>query len=207
MFNETPATLIHQIGPNALIQTVRALQEDCGERVAHDLLSTLDEIALLVRNPTHMVDEARFIRLVNGIATQRGKAVCERVLRRSGGYVGDYILENRIPSFFQRLLGWLPRRISLRVLLMAISRHAWTFVGSGDFRFQYEDSMILRIACGSTHNDAVASFYEGAFERLIQALIDPGARVARLPSQQAGSLVFRYVVQIPHYDEAQFQIH
>ena len=46
---------------------------------------------------------------------------------------GDYLLAHRIPKPVQALLKRLPAPLAARVLLAAITRHAWTFAGSGRF--------------------------------------------------------------------------
>ncbi|NJN66889.1 MAG: bacteriochlorophyll 4-vinyl reductase [Chloroflexaceae bacterium] len=173
-----------RIGPNALIQTVEALKETYGLARTTDLLCEGGFPSLVDFMPAEMVDEQEFLMLIHALTTQLGSEPTRAILRRSGQRTGDYVLRYRIPSLFQQLVRWrrLPRHWSLWLLLLAIRQSAWTFVGSGVFRFSLGKEKEARILIvNRAPNPAippeVCSFYGGTFERLVQALIDAHMQV------------------------------
>jgi divinyl protochlorophyllide a 8-vinyl-reductase len=161
------------IGPNAIIQTVRALNDLHGAPAAARLLIASGQGHLIDHAPTTMVDEADFHTLVHALVVQSGSSATSRVLQIAGQHTADYLLAHRIPRPFQRLVRLLPRRAGLWLLLKAISFHAWTFVGSGQFRFAVAGHPAIHVVV--THPTAypVVHFYGGTFGHLLRVLIDP----------------------------------
>lgn len=177
-----------RIGPNALIQTVEALKETYGLARTTDLLHEGGYPHLIDYMPAEMVDEQEFLMLIQALTTQLGSEQAASILKRSGQRTGDYVLRYRIPPLFQRLVRWrgLPRGWGLWLLLAAIRQSAWTFVGSGEFRFSTaKESRILIVNRSPTVAipPEVCHFYGGTFERLVQVLIDARRQVHRLSEQ------------------------
>jgi divinyl protochlorophyllide a 8-vinyl-reductase len=160
------------MGPNAIIQTVYALRAHYGAAAADTLLTQHEHAHLVQELPSEMIDEADFHRLVQMLVVQTGSSEAGVILREAGQRTAHYLLQHRIPWLFQRLVRILPRRVGLWLLLWAISKHAWTFVGSGQFRFvvNHEPSIYLAISYPSV--ETVAHFYGGTFSVLVQTLID-----------------------------------
>jgi divinyl protochlorophyllide a 8-vinyl-reductase len=180
------------IGPNALIQTAAALYELEGES-ASAVLQAAGEPLVREHPPEDMVDERRFSALVTTLVRQLGEARAERVLTRSGSHTADYLIANRIPQPFQWLVRRLPRDLGLRLLLGAIASHAWTFAGSGHFRYELhgDGDVSLEIedcpACrGLVTQQPVCGFYAGTFERLFRRLVDDRLRVREAGCQACG---------------------
>lgn len=186
----TPA----RIGPNALIQTVRALQEICGLAQATAILEQGQQAHLIDYTPTEMVPEADFHALVLLLTKHLGVEQATHVLRVSGQYTARYLLHHRIPRLFQRLLKVLPRRLALALLLFAISKHAWTFVGSGTFTYHVGKATRLTVTSGIHSNGAVCGFYGGTFATLIQQIIDVEAQVQATRCQVGEDSRCEYVV-------------
>jgi len=114
--------------------------------------------------------------LVRQIGTEQTK----HILKRSGQLTAFYLLQHRIPKLFQKLLGVLPRTTALTLLLFAISKNAWTFVGSGVFSFVGGKNARIIISNRPTASNIqpeACSFYCGTFEQIFRVLIDPKAKV------------------------------
>jgi divinyl protochlorophyllide a 8-vinyl-reductase len=163
------------IGPNAIIQTVRALREQYGDR-ADTMLIRAGRPDLCAQLPAEMIDEREFQALIQRLRDQLGLEATAAILARAGAYTGDYILANRIPRPVQLILKFLPPRLALTMLLAAIAKHAWTFVGSGQFSYYRDRTMHLKIVNCVESRDVqaatpICAFYQGAFERLIRALV------------------------------------
>lgn len=182
----TPFPTNARIGPNAIIQTVAALKEQYGATRAAELLQQGGQGHLVDYLPTTMVEEREFRELVLLLTTQLGIPATSDMLYRSGQQTAHYLLQHRIPRPFQRLLKVLPKRPALRLLLFAISKHAWTFAGSGTFTYTLGKTPQLTIASGIASGGAVCGFYRGTFETLVQTLVAPPAQVEPTACQRDG---------------------
>jgi divinyl protochlorophyllide a 8-vinyl-reductase len=179
-----------RIGPNAILQTRRALAERYGVAAVHalDADAALPEVL-----PPGMIPEAWFVRAVAALRARLPRAEAEAVLTTSGRYTADYVRMHRIPRAFRALLALLPARIAIPVLLAAIRRHAWTFAGAGTFRAVggFPRTLILDAcptcralaraepAAGASTKPTAGrggAYYEAAFERLL-SLASPRVRV------------------------------
>lgn len=174
-----PAAAVPQgkIGPNALIQTVRVMRRMLGEEETAEILGACTLTHLLQREPETMVDEADFFDLADTLAAHVGDETTQTILTESGRLTAAYLLEHRIPKPFQRLLLLLPRRAAMKLLMTAIRKHAWTFVGSGTFTYELGRRPRLTIACSRDVTRAVCGFYGGTFEHLFQTLVDSNAHL------------------------------
>ncbi|RRR75448.1 MAG: bacteriochlorophyll 4-vinyl reductase [Candidatus Viridilinea halotolerans] len=167
-----------RIGPNSLIQTVGALEEQHGTQEAHRLLELMGHGELATQLPTTMVDEQEFIGLISALRGELGIAGAGKVLARAGERTAEYLLANRIPAPARFILPLMPRRLALPIFLKAIAGHAWTFAGSGRFSFMVErHGATLRLAdCpearGISADVPVCSFYTACFQALLRPLID-----------------------------------
>lgn len=188
--NAAPA----RIGPNALIQTVRALRECCDNDHLHTILDMHQQAYLLERNPADMVKEEEFSQLVESVSRHLGNPTAHDILKASGQYTADYLLAHRIPAFFQALLKVLPRRLALRALLKAIGMHAWTFAGSGTFSYHVGQRSELIVTSPIQPGEAVSGFYGGTFAHLIHTLIDPDAHIEMTLSHSSSNTCCTYIV-------------
>jgi divinyl protochlorophyllide a 8-vinyl-reductase len=186
-----PGATVARIGPNAIIQTVRALHEQYGER-ADELLIRAGRPDLCEQLPAEMIDEQEFHDLIQHLRSQIGLEATAAILAHAGAYTGDYILANRIPRPAQVLLKILPPRLALNFLLAAIAKHAWTFVGSGQFTYGRDPTMRLKIVdCVECREiqaaTPVCAFYQAAFERLIRALVKQRSCVYEIACAACGA--------------------
>jgi divinyl protochlorophyllide a 8-vinyl-reductase len=181
-----------RIGPNAIIRVVEALDQDRGPEAVVRLLEAAGLGHYSGALPTEMVDEQEVTRLQATLREQLGIDAARRTSRDAGLRTGDYLLANRIPRPVQRLLKILPARLASRVLIAAIRRNAWTFVGSGVFdgqpgrptRLKVTDGPICR---GAQADEPLCDFYAGSFERLFSRLVHPDARVTETACQANGA--------------------
>lgn len=189
-----------RIGPNAVIQTLRAV----AELESAALRQALPERAALPdAAPTAMIPDEWFVRLLRAVRASLPPARAEAVLRRSGELTAAYVAKNRIPAPFRALLRILPPRLGIPLLLRAFRRHAWTFAGAGRFSYEgpYPGSLILEggPTCRAGSTDGVVghagAYYEAAFEGLLR-LAAPRVHVREVACQAASSPVCRFAVML-----------
>ena len=147
-----------------------------------------------------MVDEAEVVRLHRVLRMELGGVLAGDVARRAGVRTADYLLANRIPTPVQLLLRLLPARLAAWVLLRAITRHAWTFSGSGVFVAKVGRPVVLTIRnnplCVATQSEQpVCDFYAASFERLFRVLVHPQARVTETDCEACGASACRFEVR------------
>lgn len=187
-----------RIGPNALIQTVGALEEERGPQETRRFLRRIGRGDLAEQLPTKMVDELAFISLIGAIRADMGLEAAGRVLARSGERTAAYLLANRIPAPARAVLPLLPRRLGLSLLLRAIAGHAWTFAGGGRFSYSVDRAgATLRLgSCPECRGMAAAEplcrYYESCFQALLRPLIDRRLVVREVAciGQGGGACVF-----------------
>jgi divinyl protochlorophyllide a 8-vinyl-reductase len=183
---------IARVGPNAVIRVAEALEADRGREAVEQVFRAAGLEHYLAAPPTEMVDEREVTRLQTALREQLGLNAARRVSHDAGLRTGDYLLANRIPRPVQQLLKILPARLASRVLIAAIRRNAWTFVGSGLFdgrpgrptRLIVGDGPICR---GARASEPVCDFYAGSFERLFSRLVHKNARVTEIACQAGGA--------------------
>ncbi len=172
-----------QIGPNAIIQSVRVLQHCCGNEATTALLHQSSHPALRhlpEALPETMVPETLFHALVAELEHQLGPETTTAILEQAGHQTADYLLAHRIPRPFQVVVRSLPKRAGLWLLLVAIKQHAWTFAGSGSFStagILTAPTPTLHLSLPPIARAPVAAFYAGTFRRLFQVLITPACQV------------------------------
>jgi divinyl protochlorophyllide a 8-vinyl-reductase len=208
---EVPAS----IGPNAILQLVEALQASVGRDRARTVFEEAGQARYLVEPPSVMVAEGDVTALYTSLPSQLGTRLAAEVAGHAGWLTGEYLLAHRIPRPVQQVLRLLPAPLASRVLLSAIRRHAWTFVGSGRFlvapvasvatsgdiagrgtsRVADIDRRVrlwLRvedcpICRGSRQSAPGCSFYAATFECLFAVLVQRRARVRETQCQAQGA--------------------
>lgn len=184
-----------RIGPNALIQSVNALREQYNEARIRTILRQCGQEDLLSTSPTTMVPEQAFAELVVALADQLGIEPARQILWRAGQLTAGYLLHHRIPRPFQWLLRPLPDRLALQLLLLAVGKHAWTFVGSGQFSYMVGKMPTLTVLTRLYPGEAVCGFYGGTFDHLIHVLIAAQAQTKVTTSFDAGQTKCVYSIQ------------
>lgn len=182
-----------RIGPNAIIQTVGALEEAYSPAEVRRLLERIGRDDLAEQLPTQMVDEQEFVDLIHGLRAEVGLAAAGRVLARSGERTAAYVLARRIPTPARLLLPLLPRRLGLRILLRAISGHAWTFAGAGRFGYSVDSrGAVISLADSPECREIGAPeplchYYTSCFQALLRPLIDRRITVREVACRAHGA--------------------
>lgn len=186
-----------RIGPNAIIRVGEVLQRRLGAATAARLYAAAGLGAYYAEPPSAMVDEAEARRLHVQLRSALGDRLAAEVSREAGVATADYLLVHRIPKPVQALLRVLPASLACRVLLKAITRHAWTFAGSGRFEAVAGRPCVLTIRdnplCrGQASDHPVCDYYAATFEHLFRVLVHPATRVAETHCEARGDDACRF---------------
>lgn len=181
-----------RIGPNAITRMAEAVAAIESAATVRRIFTTAGLAHHLDSPPTGMVDEREVTALHRVARAELGLDRAATVSWIAGRLTGDYLLANRIPMPAQRLLRVMPPPIAARLLCAAISRHAWTFAGSGTFTVTPGHPMLLSIAgcpiCRGTNADAaLCGYYAATFERLFAVLVSPATRVQEAACSAQGA--------------------
>lgn len=168
----TPAPHAGRVGPNAILQTIAALDSLVARTVADDILAHAGIRRYRDCPPRDMVGEGEVGALFQALVKCVPRELAQTVLRRSGSATADYILAHRIPRGAQRLIRLLPKHVALRVLLQAFSRNAWTFAGSGRVSIKLGRAPSLSIE-GNPIASLDCVWHVAVFERLFVTLVSP----------------------------------
>ncbi|WP_158639103.1 bacteriochlorophyll 4-vinyl reductase [Elioraea rosea] len=186
-----------RIGPNAIIQLAAALAEEHGEAAASAVFHRAGLPGWLDHAPGAMVPEADVAALHRALVEHVSEPEARGVAASAGRRTAAYLLANRIPGAVQGLLRLLPPWPSSRVLLRAIGRNAWTFVGSGTLSVAAGHPIVVTISGGplraaGSGAPCVAAYYAATFEGLFRALVHPEAHAAALSrlTETNGSCAF-----------------
>lgn len=186
-----------RIGPNAIIRVAEVLRERLGADAMARLFGLAGLAAYVEHLPEAMVDETEVTHLHAVLRASLGASAAAQVAREAGARTGNYLLAHRIPKPVQALLKLLPAPLAARVLLNAITRHAWTFAGSGEFGAVPGRPVVLTIRdnpmCRGLASDVPAcDFYAATFEYLFRELVHPRARVVETACEACGDEVCRF---------------
>jgi divinyl protochlorophyllide a 8-vinyl-reductase len=197
------AAISARIGPNAITRVAEVLALREGWAATRLIFEQAGLLHHLLNPPQAMVDVAEVRHLHDALRAELGAQGCRDLTREAGARTAAYLLERRIPKLLQALLRRLPARAAAVVLLSAIRRHAWTFVGGGDFKagVHWGSGAQVRLSlrdsplCLGLHLDAPAcDFHAATFEGLFAALVHPRARVLEVACQAAGADTCRFEI-------------
>ena len=160
-----------RVGPNAVIQVGETLFAHGAEGLAQRVYLAAGHLDWLRNPPTAMVDERDAAALHDALHRLAPPREARAYSAEAGWRTGDYILEHRIPRAATALLRVLPASLSARLLGRAISRHAWTFAGSGRFACESAPAISLSIADNPLAQKDGCVWHEAVFTRLFQALV------------------------------------
>ena len=187
-----PATA-HHVGPNAILQTVEALQALAAPGVLGRICTAAGMPGLAGNLPDRMVPARDALRLHRAVAEILPPDMAEAVARDAGRRTGEYILTHRIPAPAQGLLRLLPRPLAGPMLLGAISRHAWTFAGDAQVSWAWGRTPEFVI-----HDNPMAlpgcPWHCAVFETLFQRLVAVGIMVEHTACCAAHGPVCRFVL-------------
>ena len=189
-----------RIGPNAIIRVAEVLPARVGQSATQALFERAGLLHYLRQPPQQMVEEAEVRQLHHTLRETLGAEQAREVSAAAGRATADYLLAHRIPKPLQHVLKRLPAAWSARVLLAAITRNAWTFVGSGDFTARVGRPVVLTIRhnplCQGLAADTPAcDFYAATFERLFQVLVHPASGVLEVACEACGDAECRFEIR------------
>ena len=183
----------HLIGPNAIIQMIKTMEEDLGVRQTIDFFID-SKLSQYISHPlVGRVHEEDVCLIHQRLIETYGIEHAKRLSWQAGEKTADYLLKNRIPKLMGLILKHLPIKMSISILLRAISNHAWTFVGSGTFSYQVFKSITIYIESnpickGIRSSEPVCDYYAGTFEGLFKSLIDTSIEVKEVGCEAQGDL-------------------
>lgn len=164
-----------KIGPNSVIQLGHAVAARLSREAAADLYCAAGIGPMLHAPPEDMIDEqipAALFQTLWQMFPHQAPSLAAHAGRRTA----DYVIENRIPGIARRMFAVAPRQIGTWLLLKAISRNAWTFVGSGRCETRFGRPSLISI----TDNPLIMPdciWHLAVFERLFDRLVARGTRV------------------------------
>jgi divinyl protochlorophyllide a 8-vinyl-reductase len=180
---------ISRIGPNAITQVIDAARNLEQVSKVRSLLRSADLERYLDAPPEAMVPEGEVRALHLAIDQTLGARRAQTLSWLAGWHTGGYLLAHRIPQPAQVVLRRLPAAVASRILMAAIRRNAWTFVGSGGI--ETEGGRRIRISgCVLCQDSRVTSggvYYAAVFERLFQELVDASACVREVACIRSGA--------------------
>lgn len=194
-----PTLSAARIGPNAITQLVAILDRTEGRNLRDAVMSLA---AVSVPDPAKGMipeGEAAAVHLaLRRILPDRAEAL----LRLAGLATGRYILRHRIPRLAQGLIRALPAGLGARVLTAAITRHAWTFSGSGRFRVTSHHPLTFEVAANPlvAHERAahpICHWHSAVFEQLFSELVWPNCTVREVACCAMGHPACRFQI-LPH---------
>lgn len=188
------------IGPNAAIQLAAALRRADLDDFGREIFANAGASDWWRRPPDEMVDEVRVARLHQSVRARLAAERARGILQDAGNRTADYLLAHRIPKPFKRLLSLLPRGLAQRAFLVAIQRHAWTFVGSGRFVWRTGAETVLEVRgnpfCANERRTSMACAWHAAvFQRLFSRLVSPEARVEETACEACGDDACRFALR------------
>mgnify|MGYP001827888682 CR=1 FL=1 len=158
------------VGPNAVIQLADALRDMHGTGAARQVFECAGFAELLDQPPTQMINERIPAALFTALWQNLPDESATRIAKAAGQRTADYILANRIPRAVQIILRRLPAPIAAPILLAAINKNAWTFVGSGTCRTSAGQPAVIEISDNPlAMPDCV--WHQAVFERLFRELV------------------------------------
>ncbi len=160
-----------RIGPNAIIQMGEALAARHEDQRARRIFGRAGLLPYLDQPPVAMVHQGEVARLFAAVADEPDTAAARDLFADAGRRTGRYILANRIPGIARLILPRLPRRLAMRILLQAISRHAWTFAGTGRVSFSASSPASITIAENPIATPLGCVWHAAVFETIFGALI------------------------------------
>jgi divinyl protochlorophyllide a 8-vinyl-reductase len=188
-----------RIGPNAITRVAEALRARLGEESTVAIFRAAGLAGYLTAAPDGMVREEEVGSIQAQLRERLGASLAGEISLDAGRRTGDYLLANRIPPIAKFLLKLLPPSMSARTLASAISRHAWTFAGTGTFSYSPGRPFGLVIAgcplCRNFQSGGPAcDYYAGTFERIFSVLVSPHCHVTETECVAAGGTACRFQV-------------
>ena len=175
-FGESHAEIPGTVGPNAVIQLRRALIDRIGERDACDIFRAAGQESVFEAPPREMIDERIPARLFKTLFDLLEERAAFGIAFQAGVLTADYVMAHRIPGAAKKVLQVLPPLLAGPMLMDAVAKNAWTFCGSGTFRFSTKPDLHAELLNNPLRMPG-AAWHVGVFTRLLQALVCAEAKV------------------------------
>jgi divinyl protochlorophyllide a 8-vinyl-reductase len=179
-----------RIGPNAILQLVAVLDNQLG-RVARDRV--MQAAGQAVPPPDAGMWPEAACRAVHLTVYRDLPDLAPALMTRAGTATADYILAHRIPGAARVLIRAMPAPLAAWLLTAAITRHAWTFAGSGRFRVTARKPLVVEIADNplAPGTGKPCHWHAAVFTRLYRALVWPSAFVEAGEDRHTSRFVIR----------------
>lgn len=184
------------IGPNAVLQTVAVMEQRLGRAETRAILDDAQIAAL--PSGTEMIPEVHALRLHRWLALHEPMGSFA-IAEDAGARTADYIIAHRIPRAARWLLRCLPARLAAPLLMAAIRKHAWTFVGAGVFRADGGWRFSIDRTCADDPvlpPESLFCWYAAVFTRLYRALVAEGCTCRMIGPVPGRSLARTYVIAV-----------
>lgn len=182
-----------RVGPNAVTRLAEALRTFTDEATTRAVFARAGALELLRSPPESMVDQQAVGRLYGALHAMLELSDAQTVARDAGRRTARYLLAHRIPAVARLVIRLLPQRIASRVLLTAVSKHAWTFAGSGRVDVQHGWPSVVTI-----HGNPLAmpgcTWHVAVFDTLFTALVSSRITVTHTHCEHAGADHCRFVI-------------
>lgn len=183
------------IGPNAVLQLLPVVRQRLGPGAADCLLLR----AGLAHPPdpaAGLMPELPVIRMHQALRSS-WPSVAPGIQALAGERTAEYLLAHRIPRLVQLLLRGLPSRLSAALLSKAIASNAWTFCGSGHFKysmwpwptFEIANNPLVR---GETSRTPLCVWHQSVFLTLFNRLCRGGWLVQETQCGAQGAACCRF---------------
>jgi divinyl protochlorophyllide a 8-vinyl-reductase len=183
-----------RVGPNAILQTVAALEARGGRALAERVLGHAGCAGYLDAPPEEMIPEQAAAAVLRALPACLAPTEARAVARDAGARTGGYILRHRIPAPAQLLLRALPARLAAPILMRAMAAHAWTFAGSGQVRVEAGRPARILI-----HANPLAvpgcDWHCAVFETLFQRLVSAKCAVREVSCCARGAAACVFVIE------------
>lgn len=168
-----------RVGPNAVLQLVAALAGPSERPLLVPIFERASCADYLKNPPDEMIPERDAAALHQALFDIAGPTKAHAIAADAGRRTADYVMANRIPGFAKTVLRALPPSIAGPVLVRAITKHAWTFCGSGNFSIEKSggaQSLVIKIANNPLETPG-CPWHCAVFERMFQQLVSSKALV------------------------------
>lgn len=159
------------IGPNAVLKAVEVMEE----RLGHATTAAILTQAQIARLPSgeNMIPEIEALRLHRWLALHDPMGAFV-IAEEAGARTADYIIANRIPRAAVWVLRHLPAMLAAPLLMAAVRKHAWTFIGAGRFAPAGAWSFTIDRTCAGDPvppPESLFHWYAAVFTRLYRRLV------------------------------------
>lgn len=183
---DAPMRAAGTIGPNSVIQLAAAVTDALGRVEAERLFEQAGLSDLLRTPPETMIAETLPAALFRALWRLHPVAA-PRLAADAGRRTADYVIAHRIPRFARVIFFLAPRWLSVRLLLMAIRKNAWTFAGSGQCTVTTGKHPIISI-----RDNPLAmpdgTWHTAVFQRLFERLVAKDVQVRYTGGDDGGGI-------------------